>query len=1263
MRNTVNTTMVDNSTSPVGARRRGNVMLFVIFILGTLFAASMAFLALMRTEADVMTLRRSQAKLDVIFDGLGDEVVLGSVSELMGLGLATAGGNRVPYVQDPVDNDGPDGIPANAGSIDDDGIADRSDTLSSYATIPGVHPLVSSIEPYITSTGVWEWFSVSDLYRAWDDGVDVRIGPGGVIEAAVPLSSPLQIRPLDGSGATPPYNDNLTRHDAMSDADGDGVVDSRRYLIALLGGGVVDAGGNILASGTAYPQSLRRAIAAKLRDQDDDILDVLDDLYLSLRVIQNGGMANLNYSHRSLIDNLFGFDADGAPVAGKMMNLPYGPAVEQALRRRGVLAPLRWDDPLATLGPLGDDMLADNSREGPLYKTFFDALLGPQASPPEDLQWFPLLDEPGGKTPDEDRYDLDWAGRWMNPDSWNDLIDSAGMGNVDRNYDVPHIVTTASTDDMYMRNGKFGTGLLTSGLPPYIPATDGLDTLPVPYFQSGDSALDTYPAYDPNSNGPGTGDPSFIDPATGLPKVPLRLVMDPVFGYGRPRDANGTASSDSRYAGMQFALHSIGRINAPTQREIQTVQDYFTVMLRNVWDMDGDGVLKTVADVNEIDDQAARLTANFIDFADYDQGVGGMRDFPTEVLSRTGKVFYGFENQPFISEVYTDGEDNFAVELSNPYAADMINLNTMGYYLRVVDLERTHLGGPFLLTGTISGNGFSHFYQGADPAAGGIELPLPPIAAPKVEDRVQLLRRVPSPIGGGLVYIVVDEFTVDSDDVPPVGRSLQRDTNTAGRWRVVIPKSEEAPQKFGISNSVDLSAKGAPVHAITDSRGLESAYPTTGSLLLLMRYAQEGSFVAVQNASAQQAAPMTLKLASGSINRVDNGHMPVFDQNQLAQVGLNPVTGVPDGSQPMDGTTLLSIPWGQLVFDYFTALPFENQFDPLVAPPAVARPVEPGNPSELEGGWPIDDGIDNDNDGVIDDDGYVSYVAYLRANQPTVELGGVRVHGRININAAPWKVLQGAPLMPPGVLPIYKQFDPTLTVFSGSLGSWSNWDGFGLQDPAGNGAGYLGELSFTADAAGGRMEQLGAAKTKGIVAYRELRELPDPIPTWAGRTTGNYNTLMPNSFRYRSDGSTNPLASTTQRHTAGFLTVGELANVRLTRPSDATLVVTDGFSQMDNGQSYDFPGAGFQNYLFAVAPLVALGDWVTVKGHTFTAYGVLTGHGDVLKANPDDDVVLDRAERFEMVFDRSNLLLSNDPAERPEVIYKVREPLSEVNPN
>lgn len=763
IRNSVNRTMVDISTSPVGGvRRRGNVMLFVIFILGTLFAASMAFLALMRTEAGVMTSRRGQAKLDVILGGLSDDLMLDSARALMGQGLLIVGGKRVPYVQDAVDNDGPDGIPASAGSTDDDGIVDRSDNLSSWATIAGVHHLVASVEPYDPGTGVLEWFAVSDPYRAWDDRVDVHMGPGGIgpgvgLQSSLPATRPLRIRPLDGTNLMPPYNyvydatdDSFTRNWGLSDADGDGVVDSVRYRVALLGGGEADWGpaGFVLGDtddtdcngaidvpfsgspsytdpagpltplpcdafnandltdltlelGTAYTQSLRRAIAAKLRDPDPDVDDDFDDLYFSLRLIQNGSMANLGYSHRTLIDNLFGLDSSGAPVAGKMMNLPYGPAVEQVLRRRGILAPFRSNDPLTVLGPLGEDMLGNDGRQGPLYKTLFGALINQQGGPLGQLQWFPVLDEPGGVAP-EDIYDLDWAGRWMNPERWNDLNDSAGLGS-QLNYDIAHLLTNVSIDDLLLRNGKYdpdGPGgplaavllndLTNAALPapaPYNPVSDGLDLAPNNYVFSGDSALEMYgfdPNFvpDPNFANFDVGDRSFYrvnrtgDPTTttAVPTPPLALQSGSGVLYGRPRDAAGTPSSDVRFGGLQFGLHSIGDINNLTQREIETVHDYFTVMLRNV----------TGFTANQIADQAAQLTANFIDFADFHPLYPGGRannpgdpsDVPTAITSRSNvnppPVFYGIEKQPYISEVYWDtftDENNpaLAVELTNPH--------------------------------------------------------------------------------------------------------------------------------------------------------------------------------------------------------------------------------------------------------------------------------------------------------------------------------------------------------------------------------------------------------------------------------------------------------------------------------------------------------------------------------------------------------------------------------------------------------------------
>ena len=89
--------------------------------------------------------------------------------------------------------------------------------------------MLASIEPYDPGSGVLEWFAVSDLYRAWDDRVDVRAGPPAApIQPSLPLTRPLRIRPLDGSGATPLYDDTVTFHEGMSDADGGGVAASRR---------------------------------------------------------------------------------------------------------------------------------------------------------------------------------------------------------------------------------------------------------------------------------------------------------------------------------------------------------------------------------------------------------------------------------------------------------------------------------------------------------------------------------------------------------------------------------------------------------------------------------------------------------------------------------------------------------------------------------------------------------------------------------------------------------------------------------------------------------------------------------------------------------------------------------------------------------------------------------------------------------------------------------------------------------------------------
>ncbi|NLX57598.1 MAG: hypothetical protein GXY74_00750, partial [Phycisphaerae bacterium] len=121
----------------------------------------------------------------------------------------------------------------------------------------------------------------------------------------------------------------------------------------------------------------------------------------------------------------------------------------------------------------------------------------------------------------------------------------------------------------------------------------------------------------------------------------------------------------------------------------------------------------------------------------------------------------------------------------------------------------------------------------------------------------------------------------------------------------------------------------APFPVVVANRGVDPrtggciAFPTTGTLLMVTRYGHE------LEDPKENSRPFPLTVAvtrewsnpQTSLNRnglawLDNGHMPVFDGDQIAQ-DLN--TAINDVRQ-----SRLDVPWGQLVFDYFTALPLEE---------------------------------------------------------------------------------------------------------------------------------------------------------------------------------------------------------------------------------------------------------------------------------------------------------------------------------------------------
>jgi hypothetical protein len=126
----------------------------------------------------------------------------------------------------------------------------------------------------------------------------------------------------------------------------------------------------------------------------------------------------------------------------------------------------------------------------------------------------------------------------------------------------------------------------------------------------------------------------------------------------------------------------------------------------------------------------------------------------------------------------------------------------------------------------------------------------------------------------------------------------------------------------------------------------------------------------------------------GQYDQIDNGRLPVFDAmpsvvgsatsgqflGRERYISPNPTPGLVEG--------LDTIPWGQLVFDYFTAIPFS----------------------------PCPNASDFSD-------------STCGRDYPPIDQSGLRVRGRININTAPWNVLAGLPMLPVGDFPPAYQAD------------------------------------------------------------------------------------------------------------------------------------------------------------------------------------------------------------------------------------------------
>lgn len=153
------------------------------------------------------------------------------------------------------------------------------------------------------------------------------------------------------------------------------------------------------------------------------------------------------------------------------------------------------------------------------------------------------------------------------------------------------------------------------------------------------------------------------------------------------------------------------------------------------------------------------------------------------------------------------------------------------------------------------------------------------------------------------------------------------------------------------------------------------------------------------------------------MQRLDNGHLPIFDTTQYTRDMRDDT-----GSFKPDPQSRLDAPWGQLAYEYFTALPLEEltrryDFDTLNATYLTKYPGYP-NPGLAGLG---------SNTRIIDlpADAYQKVYAALFNYYPLVDPDegamtaktskiGPKVRGRINVNMAPWWVLDGLPVLPMG---------------------------------------------------------------------------------------------------------------------------------------------------------------------------------------------------------------------------------------------------------
>lgn len=347
-----------------------------------------------------------------------------------------------------------------------------------------------------------------------------------------------------------------------------------------------------------------------------------------------------------------------------------------------------------------------------------------------------------------------------------------------------------------------------------------------------------------------------------------------------------------------------------------------------------------------------------------------------------GEVIFGYERQPFISEVYarrdaiTGHLQEFAIELANPYSTDIYAARPDTTYLQDEDAWRIKVGDGSIVNHPI-GDIFQRFPQynttqntpGRYVVAGApsVSLATGPLAVPRhtvaelhqlgniSDGNYEIQLRRPAPVNSGVDFIVVDR--VPSDTVRQLFLYDYRNAlkRSDADWRLIYADhqlqresvSGEYTHTLGQANNVTTGPAAGFQLAVADNEFGLSRWHELETLAWYGPIAETGDpNETMTQKLADDGGGSYFDLTSGSadlldyvctMNRPDRGTLPgrININTAPAHViaaAIPPTLADPNAADPTETVTFSALDMAEAIVDYRQNGPFSTLGDLLNVP-------------------------------------------------------------------------------------------------------------------------------------------------------------------------------------------------------------------------------------------------------------------------------------------------------------------------------------------